>query len=404
MAAQYSASHKVSDETAQRVIEEQLLGTGLEQVLKDRLGDGLVGVRYDGDNARWEVALAPTGDRSVVDKLIAARGLGQGTVVDRASWTGAEQADTVNRLRKKYAAMIGDHLVSIDDAGTELEIRASSKLASSDLDDLRTTAAELDVTTRVVAGPPSTGAATPVSDCGSIWCNAPVRAGERWIQQSTGSYCTTAFPVASSADTYHGWVLTAGHCLYGHYGGEAAKCSLSWCGHFGTEYSGYYGGGDAGLIRLDDPAQWPTWGAWWLPYAGSGGADSLPTRPQYLPAVGEYICHIGTGYAGSPPGSPDEIASCGNVINNNNPITNAAVPGVLPAVSLYNMITVRGGCIQPGNSGGPMLNPATGQAVGIISSGTANADGTRRCDSTVTWNGEYVGNSLLNLGVSLKTS
>jgi hypothetical protein len=402
MVQQYAASHKASDGQAEHVITEQVRGTGMLQVLKERLGDDLLGVRYDDENAKWEIALTPTADRSIVDELTSARELTD-PVVERPSWTDAQRIDTLKRLQDKYAAKIDDNLISIDDAGTELEIRASPKLDADEVDQLRSAAADLQVDTRVVIGSPSGGEATPMYDCNNIWCNAPVRAGERWIQQSNGSYCTTAFPVTSGADTYHGWVLTAGHCLYGHYGGEASKCSLSWCGHLGTEFSGYYGGGDAGLIKIDDPGRWPTYGVWWLPYAWTGGADSLPTRPQYLPAVGEYICHVGSGYAGSPPGADDEVASCGTVINNNHTINNAAAPG-LPAATLYNMITTQGGCGQKGNSGGPLLNAGTGSAIGIASSGSVPADGTRACNSTITMNYEYVANSLLNLGVSLRTS
>lgn len=403
MAAQYAASHDVSDEQAGRVIDRQLRGSGVLQVLKQRLGADLVGVRYDADRARWEVALSPTADRAVVDKLLAARGIATVTDVERPSWTAAEKAQTLDQLREKYAAMIKDDLVSIDDAGTELQIRTSSRLSAADRAELRASTSQLRVEAHVVPGAVPKDEATPVGECNNIWCNSPVRAGERWVNGPTQGICTTAFPVTSPVDTYHGFVLTAGHCVINQLGSDALKCSLTRCDwRLGIMYTGYYGGGDGGLIRIEEPQHWATWGAWWLPYAGAGGADSLPTRPQYLPAVGEYVCHVGTGYFGA---AAAETASCGTVTNNNKQVNNAAAPASgLPAVTLYAMIEVQGGCIQKGNSGGPTLNPGTGQAIGIISSGSAPEDGSIACSSSVTWNSEYVGNTLLNFGVSLMTS
>ncbi|WP_445148433.1 hypothetical protein [Baekduia sp. Peel2402] len=389
--AQYAKDKGVSEKQAAAVLEAQRRGTNINVVLRRVLGDRFLGADFDAAKPGYVAYVSDGADTSEVTEFAKAREIG--VTIETRPFTASERDAAADALRDRLEDAIKAGDVDVQSSSSEVVVNTKAAKGGAEYSRLQELAASQPVRVRVTADA-SKLVATQPTGCNNIWCDAPFRAGERWVLQQTSQFCTSAFPVTSPVDSWHRFVLTAGHCIGA--GQQVGKCTLSqcWGAGLGTQYSGYFPGGDGGILRLEN--FYSTWGAWWYPSV----ADSLPTRPNYLPANGEYICHVGSGYSGTAtsPGTQYNLLSCGNVGNNNYTYYNTSV-----GAWFYSMIYGTGGCIQGGNSGGPWLNPSTGQAVGITSTGNPGPDNAMNC-STAVWTAEPVANALAVLGVSLMTS
>jgi Trypsin len=390
--AEYAKQKGVDEKEAAAVLEAQRRGTNIDVVLRGALGDDFLGADFDADARGYVAYVSEDADRGQVAEFAKARGVD--VTVETRPFTASERDAAADALRERLSDEIKAGTVDVQSFSGEVVVNTKATKDGGEYDRLRALAGAQSVTTRVTADPDRFPPSRTTA-CGSIWCDMPFRAGERWVLQQNGGFCTSAFPVTSPVDSWHRFVLTAGHCV--SQGQQVGKCTTTqcWGAGLGTQYAGYVPGGDGGLLRLEN--FYSTWGAWWYP----GVADSLPTRPNYLPANNEYVCHIGSGYSGTAqaPGTQYNMLSCGNVYNNNttywNPNYNAY---------FYSMIWGFGGCIQGGNSGGAFVNPNTGQAIGMLSTGDHDEYANPINCNNPGWTAEPVANALAVFGVQLMTS
>lgn len=390
----YMKDFGVGAAEAAAALEQQRRGEDIETSLHDALGAAYLGARFDNAARRWEISLAPGADEGPVRDYVQSRRL-TGARIAHETWTGADRDRAVAALRRALAPEIRQGRVTVGNAGTRIEVQSVAGDAAA-AERARAAAADAGVDTAVVASASRDLQASPSAECNNIWCNPPLRAGERMVRQSAGGFCTTGFTATSPVNSWDNFAMTAGHCIAA--GNTLGKCSLVTCYvPIGYEYSGYYGGGDGGLLLIDH--NYPTYGAWWPPQWG----DSLPVRPPTLPANGTQVCHTGTNSYG---GVDETVVSCGYIISNDTSVTYTG------GVTLNHMIQVgnsAGLCVAKGNSGGPVVRGDTAAAVGIYSGDNAPGpgapnNGQRVCGAAYSFWAEPALNAQAVLGVSIKTS
>jgi hypothetical protein len=390
----YMKDFGVDEAEASAALEQQRRGEDIETSLHDALGDDYLGARFDNAARRWEISLAPGADEGPVRDYVESRRLTGAKIVHEA-WTGEDRDQAVAALRRKLAPEIARGRLTVSNGGTRIELRSAAGDTAAEAK-ARAAAASTAVDAKVVESASDDLLASPSAECNNIWCNPPLRAGERMVRQSAGGFCTTGFPATSPINSWDNFAMTAGHCVAA--GNTLGKCSLVTCYvPIGYEYSGYYGGGDGGLLLIDH--NYPTYGAWWPPQWG----DALPVRPPQLPANGTQVCHTGTNSYG---GVDETVVSCGYIISNDTPVN------YTDGTSLQHMIEVGNSaslCVAKGNSGGPVVRGDTAAAVGIYSGDNAPGPGTpnygqRVCGSGYHFFAEPALNAQAVLGVSIKTS
>jgi hypothetical protein len=388
----YRADFDVTKEEAAAALDEQRRGEDIETVLHEALGGKYLGARYDNEQGRWLVAVTGDADRKAVRDYASSRNLADLEILVR-DWTGEDRQDALKGLRSRLSDLVDEGRVQVFDARTRVQVDV---VAGDDeaMEQAQSVVADLKgIDTAVVRSAVKSFTARPSAQCNNIWCNPPLRAGERMVRQSAGGFCTVGFPATTPVNTWNGFALTAGHCVAP--GNTVAKCTLTSCWvPLGNEYASYYGGGgDGGLLILDH--NYPTYGAWWPPQ----WAESLPTRAGVLPAVGTQVCHSGTNTFG---GVDETVVSCANVISNDTgPITYVGGTVVNHMISLGNSA---GFCTASGNSGGPVVTGSTAAAVGLYSASNGPGTGQRVCGATYYGIAEPVLNAQAVLGVTIKTS
>jgi streptogrisin C len=236
--------------------------------------------------------------------------------------------------------------------------------------------------------------------CSPLACDAPMRGGIRLDgRRDNGTFggCTVGFNV-KRADG-RPFVLTAGHCVLGknhenadriwhngirvlneHVGGRWESVTDRQSSFFGTPITDYaFMPYDA-----DDGNKWEDfwlkkrWGKNRVAEFTNCAIDPRGDIPgfkcdyynyymssaQTPPNKGTWVCSTGAagpGQTGS--GAPADWlpgTRCGEVVQKSWPITKAHI------------------CTAPGDSGGPLFNPATSQGIGILHDGDA-ATGNGKC-------------------------
>jgi hypothetical protein len=388
---QYVKQYGVSQARAGRVLAEQARGANLGAELQQRLGADALGVRFDQANARWVVAITQHADRATVDRVLQARGLAT-PLVETKAWTAADRRATLTRMQTGLKPLIADGIADISDHGDGLEVTLRGATADQLQASQRLAApGAVDVTIKRDAQVPLIAPQA----CNNMWCDAPVRGGERWILEDpghAGAACTLGFSVDSPVSSLN-YVATAGHCVTPGTTNYGGKCSTTVCDPaFAHQHSAYFSsGGDGGLLELPNTTMWPLTASWW----NAGCCDALPVTGQGVPSIGSYICH--TGQADNAPGSGYTLTSCGNVDSQS--ITALYASGPQP----QGMIRVRGACDQPGNSGGPWIDAYIGTAIGVHSGGTTVSQYVPDCSATSEAYIEPIARVLSNLGVTLLT-
>jgi hypothetical protein len=387
----YMEDFDVSQKDATAALDEQRRGEDIETALYSALGDQYLGAKYDNAQGHWVVAVTRDADQKAVRGYADSRDLADLEIVAR-DWTGADRADALKGLQSRLADLIAKGRVQVFDARTNLEVDVAAGDDAA-MQQARSVVADVkSVDAAVVQSAAKTFTTSPSADCNNIWCNPPLRAGERMIRQSAGGFCTVGFPATSPVNSWDGFALTAGHCVAP--GNTVAKCSLVTCYvPLGSEYASYYGGGgDGGLLILDH--NYPTYGSWWPPQ----WSDSLPTRPGLLPTVGTQVCHTGTNqYAGV----DATVVSCGYVISNDIAMTYTDGNVVNHMLEIGNSADF---CSAAGNSGGPVVTGSTAAAVGLYSAHNGPTTGQMVCGAGYFGIAEPVLNAQATLGVTIKTS
>jgi hypothetical protein len=227
-------------------------------------------------------------------------------------------------------------------------------------------------------------------DCQPLACDTPMRAGVRLdIQRDDRTWdgCTSGFNL-TGADNGLDYVLTAGHCVWGRFheradttlhnglpvgaevvnGRIAAVVDSTWdyavipyAVHNGNSWASYWMHERSGRNRVVEFT-----GCARDPAAGNAAwkCDSFAhfmTGVEANPLDGSVACATGAGTGGQfGTGAPlDRIPGtrCGI----------AQFPGIIATtVSI---------CSAPGDSGGPLYDPATDRAIGILHAGSAAVPG-----------------------------
>jgi hypothetical protein len=353
----YAKQNNVGRERAQLVLVAQSHGTGLEEELRNRLGEGFGGLEFDQEKARFKVWLAPGGSRDTAASVLATRSLDD-TALLTTRWSAVAREKAVGALSSRLAAPLKSGAVSL----TSTPDRGVVVTRYSDTDDsINATAAEVvnqlgDEVISVHAKDAAPQLPEPQA-CVNMYCDPPLVAGDAYgyvISSSSWGGCTTAFSASAGSNQYQ---LTAGHCTSvpnwpspGRWNNTCYSNGSS-CPWIGQDIGGYAGaGGDGGLMSAGGtwynyPAvhvigwSWPTYGT-----PGTGNAT-----------VGMYLCHTGLGISAT---------SCGTV-------TSLTAGGAWGGSA---MVEVSGTCTIGGDSGGPWFDPSTMVAIGIHSAGYAGCN------------------------------
>lgn len=252
--------------------------------------------------------------------------------------------------------------------------------------------------------------------CSPLACDPPMRGGLRLDLQrdNDGAFggCTAAFNVRR--DDGKPFILTAGHCVTGSGHTEDDNAT-----HNGLPVASESNNGVKESVAEREncgiwPFDWVCKDYALLPYTSRAGdeweenwldrrwghnrvaeftncaIDPLGDRPGFecdyythwisdaeIPLQGAYVCGTGSATSGDvgshAPAGWIPGTRCGAVIQQNGDTTIAAI------------------CTAPGDSGGPLFNPATGHAIGTLHDGTPAQEGNTCGDFAIStyFNVEY---------------
>jgi hypothetical protein len=371
-ASAYAHRYGVSLGQARRVLALQARGHGLDAALRRRLGRRYVGAWFDNARRRWDIAIRSGAGLAGVRAQLAARRLTRSRI-ERVAAGSSSPDDAIGQLQQQLATYLAAGAITLGEGqGARVIVSMADDLPSQDQEHVRAVVDAIGVAATVAVVPRAEVHPSPAA-CSDTFCDPPLVAGVKYAHDD-GSSCTTGFAVHSPVDPAP-FILTAGHCI--RTGLSVWTCSVTGgvvCSTFGVDYSGYYGGGDGGLIKVTNPS-WPTYAAWY-----NYPSQELPVLGSESAAIGEFLCHTGTVTR----------TTCGTVSAKNVSVTYS------DGTALSGMTRVDGSCINAGDSGGPFINPNTGIAAGITSGGVFG------CSTVVYY--EEVQRALQLLGVQLDTA
>jgi hypothetical protein len=314
MAKQYDLT--IGEATAR--LEAQAKGFGLEERVRELLGERFNGIRFNAPEHRFEV------------------------------WVGSDGTDT--------------------DVSAVRELLASRDLPTVDAVKVGTPRPGVD---------PTGGKPVPATACNTQWCDPPFIAGVRYY--TAYGDCTAAFTATAAWGYYN---MTAGHCMSPGTGDSTCHPSgttgSTGCGGFGLDIAGYNasGDGDGGVVGINNTG-WLNYPAvhvigWtWPTMAVAGGGSSV---------VGAYYCHTGwstsatmCGYAMAGPSG----GTCTPLT-----VDYSGASGTLGAGLLINhpcLVAYDGMCARAGDSGGPVFDPSTIVGVGVMVAARATSSRLAAC-------------------------
>jgi len=345
----YIEEHGVDRDEARRRLAVQVRRPRLQDELRDRLGDDIAQLRFDDEFGGFVLGVAPGGDPGQAQRAFADLGFAPGEFrVRRERFSSADLLEAHAEARRALETELAEGEVSVSIGAGRVQVYVDDALAPAERDavDRRSRAATsprgVGVAVRAVSDP-----APAAAQCARPYCD-PVVAGVEW---SRG--CSLAFYSGSPPGNGH-FFLTAGHCIdqWAPPNSQWSTCRPGgWpCDVGGQVIGGYYNGGDAGVVRVDQFGfgLFPGWVNWW-----NGGITRLTHWAN--PVVDYVLCHNGR-VAGS---------SCGTVADTNWSFNQGGV-------SLWGMTRVDGSCVRPGDSGGPWTYADYTYAAGITNGGLCN--------------------------------
>lgn len=312
-------SYGISVEDAQNRLAWQQGSDVLDAAVRDRLGDRYAGVWIDhADGGRFKIGLAGSGRpprRPVPERFAAAADL----VATEFSWSQLE--DAFDALAPRAATISRDDAwgiaIGFYTSINRLLVQAPpaterSAAVQSFLDDDAALYSEM-LELVVMDRPPGAQACT--SNTATPHCDPPLRAGVSIRVTINGSttVCTGGFPARSRSDGTL-FMMTAGHCLRN----RIAIWQTSTAGGSSRDIGGPHacvagngaasncaqGGGDMGIMRVNDPPAWQGGRGWVFvrPSASNGGIAGTTRNESYAithdgvsgqPRTGFRLCKAG---------------------------------------------------------------------------------------------------------------
>lgn len=375
--SRYADQYGVDKAQAERILRAQGRGGGLEEELRRELGDGFGELRFVQERATWQVRLSPSGDAAAATAVLARRGI-DGPLIDRVRWSAKAREAAQRALYERLAPAVdaGEiRLLSDPDKGVVVATSAATRAGVALTAKRAIAVAGLDAIATVVTAERSPRPSAAA--CDDSYCDAPLVAGVQY----NPSGCTIAFSAHAGGGSYN---LTVGHCIsnpnWPNPGRAAWTCSAgsAWCGYFGHDLGGYYSpAGDGGVVAVTSTT-FPNYAGfrvfgWAFPTYSVKGTQNA--------SIGMYLCATGR----------ITRTTCGTVysLSEQNAQGGSA------------MIGLQGACAIPGDSGGPLFDPANGNAVGMTAA-TYNRDACPPGGTRTTY--EPVTRAASTLGVTVKTA
>lgn len=353
----YAERFSVSNAAARKDLRLQQRVGDLADTIADQLGPTYGGIWFNQDLHRVEIGVAGRMDSRVRTRVRRLE-LGPDVAFVGVEKTYAELGETAEAVRRTLSDDRG-----FDGTSVALDPRHNAVVAktqSGDVTDARAqlASAQIDSTTVMPLtsqyGPAACTWASLASRCSPFRGAQAITSGSRVC--SAGFYATR--------NPGEKFVLTAGHCFAGGFTGTwyaqanagnvyAIGPAGGWINGSANPNGPYMG--DVAAINISSTSNW---------YPGmsarvfaDGFDQNYPITSRVRSQQGWFHCHLGTR-------TPNTGANCGTVTSLGG--TYQYQSGVT-----YNNLTNMTGCVNGGDSGGPVVNNY--RAIGIVSGGSIGA-------------------------------